>query len=136
MNSTDGYVSVNYTWDTLSRLSTVVDNRLGSQNTTTYTYDSANNVATVTYPNGFHAMLSYDDLNRMTSLTSSSSVYQRPFTGTRKRQIKATPRLNTTSDSCTPTVKVSSRIAQRRIAGSVRQPIREMGMLSAFWPYH
>ena len=41
--------NVSYTYDSLNRLSTVVDSRLG---TTTYTYDPASNVATVTYPNG------------------------------------------------------------------------------------
>src|SRR6185437_11484333 len=76
MNSADGHVSVNYTWDNLRRLSTVVDNNLGAQNTTTYTYDSAYNIATVTYPNGFHSMFGYDNLNRLTSLTASSNSYQ------------------------------------------------------------
>ena len=38
-------VSVTYQYDALNRLSAVVDNNLpGSSNTTTYTYDTANNV--------------------------------------------------------------------------------------------
>ncbi len=44
-------ISVAYTYDELNRLKTVVDNRLAAgQNTTTYDYDAASNVATVTYP--------------------------------------------------------------------------------------
>ena len=60
-------VSVGYTYDSLNRLSTVVDNRLGSgQNTTTYTYDTASNVATATYPNNVQSTFHYDPLNRLT----------------------------------------------------------------------
>ena len=44
-------VNVSYTYDGLNRLSTVVDNHLPSNNTTTYTYDNASNVVTVAYPN-------------------------------------------------------------------------------------
>ncbi|MFP5226058.1 MAG: hypothetical protein ACLGXA_00405 [Acidobacteriota bacterium] len=48
MTSRDGIVAVGYTWDSLNRLGTVTDNRLGgTSNTTTYTYDNANNLATV-----------------------------------------------------------------------------------------
>jgi YD repeat-containing protein len=39
--------SVGYTYDDLNRLSTVVDYNLPGQNTTTYSYDPASNVATV-----------------------------------------------------------------------------------------
>jgi len=43
----DGNVLVACTWDSLSRLSTVTDNRLGgAQNVTAYTYDTANNLET------------------------------------------------------------------------------------------
>ncbi len=55
-------VNVSYTYDTLNRLNTVVDSRLG---TTTYNYDDANNVANVTYPNGVQTAYTYDDLNRV-----------------------------------------------------------------------
>jgi YD repeat-containing protein len=66
-----------YTYDSLDRLSTVVDNRLQSgQNTTTYTYDPASNVATVTYPNGLRSTFTYDPLNRLTELST-------PITSTR-----------------------------------------------------
>lgn len=53
---------MSYTYDSLNRLSTVVDNRLMGNQTTTYTYHTANNVATVTYPNGVQALFQYDAL--------------------------------------------------------------------------
>jgi len=63
--------TISYTYDDLNRLSTVVDNRLPSGvNTTTYTYDTASNVATVTYPNGLQTTYQYDSLNRVTGLTT------------------------------------------------------------------
>jgi YD repeat-containing protein len=62
--------SVSYTWDDLNRLSTVVDNRLPGQNTTTTTYDPASNVATVAYPNGLTSTFTYDPLNRLTELST------------------------------------------------------------------
>jgi RHS repeat-associated protein len=69
-------VTVAYTYDTLNRLSTVVDNRLpGGQNTTTYTYDPASNLATVTYPNGLTSNFTYDDLNRVTALNATRASY-------------------------------------------------------------
>jgi RHS repeat-associated protein len=63
-------VSVAYTYDGQNRLSTVVDNRLTGQNTTSYTYDNASNVATVKYPNGLTSTLTYDTLNRLTELST------------------------------------------------------------------
>lgn len=47
-------VSVNYTYDTLNRLETVVDNRLAA--TATYGYDAIGNLETVTYPNGVRSV--------------------------------------------------------------------------------
>jgi YD repeat-containing protein len=61
--------SMSYTYDDLDRLSTVVDNRLSGNNTTTYSYDNASNVATVTYPNGVQSTFTYDTLNRVTGLS-------------------------------------------------------------------
>jgi len=67
-----------------------VDNRLGSgANTTTYTYDPANNLATVTYPNGLQSTLSYDQLNRLASLTSSVSGYDYQYGPTGNRTSSA-----------------------------------------------
>ncbi len=75
--------SMSYTYDDLNRLSTVTDNRLTGSNVTTYAYDSASNIATVTYPNGVQSTFTYDTLNRMTGLSSqpASYAYQRGPTG-------------------------------------------------------
>jgi RHS repeat-associated protein len=71
-SNTNG-VSLSYTYDTLNRLNTVVDGNLSSgHNTTTYTYDSANNVYTATYPNGVLTTFAYDPENRLTGLASST----------------------------------------------------------------
>jgi RHS repeat-associated protein len=79
-------VSASYTYDSLNRLITVVDGRLGSgANTTTYTYDLADNVATATLPNGVASTLTYDSLNRITSLESAVSGYGYYFDATGKR---------------------------------------------------
>jgi len=69
-------VNVSYTYDGLNRLSTVVDNRLPSNNTTSYTYDNASNVVTVAYPNGVTSTITYDELNRLTELSTSASGTQ------------------------------------------------------------
>ena len=80
-NNTNG-VSVAYTYDNLNRLSTVVDNRLAvGQNTTTYSYDPASNLATATYPNGLQSSFTYDDLNRLKSM--NGYTYQLGPTGNR-----------------------------------------------------
>jgi RHS repeat-associated protein len=68
-------ILVAYAWDELNRLSTVTDSRLLGNQTTTYTYDPASNVATVTAPNGLQTKLNYDSLNRLTSLTTPISSY-------------------------------------------------------------
>jgi RHS repeat-associated protein len=69
-------VSVVYAYDSLNRLSKVVDNRLpANQNTTTYSYDAAYNLATVTYPNGLQSTFTYDDLNRLNSLNATKAAY-------------------------------------------------------------
>jgi RHS repeat-associated protein len=63
-------VSAAYTWDDQNRLSTVVDGNLSGQNTTTYSYDDASNVATVKIPNGLTSTFTYDALNRLTELST------------------------------------------------------------------
>jgi RHS repeat-associated protein len=69
---------MSYTYDSLNRLSTVVDNNLpAGQNTTIYAYDTASNLVTVTDPNKLQSTIQYDSLNRLTSLntaTPNSSV--------------------------------------------------------------
>ncbi len=79
-SNTNG-ASMGYTYDDLNRLSTVTDNRTGG--VTNYTYDSASNVGTVTYPNGVQSTFTYDTLNRVTGLSSqpASYTYQRGPTG-------------------------------------------------------
>ena len=52
------------TYDPQNRLATVVDNNLSGQNTTTYSYDDASNVATVKLPNGLTSTFTYDAQNR------------------------------------------------------------------------
>jgi RHS repeat-associated protein len=68
-------VSVAYTYDDVNRLSTVVDNGLQGNNTTTYAYDAANNVATATLPNGVQSLYSYDALNRVSTVASQNAGY-------------------------------------------------------------
>jgi RHS repeat-associated protein len=65
--------SVAYSYDNLNRLQTVTDSRLSGNQTTTYTYDDANNVATVQIPNGLTSTFTYDSLNRLTELTTSTT---------------------------------------------------------------
>ena len=75
--------SVDYTYDDLNRLSSVTDGQLQGSQTTTYTYDPANNVAAVNYPNGVQSALTYDALNRITGLATQSTgyLYRRGPTG-------------------------------------------------------
>ena len=64
--------SMSYTYDSLNRLSTVVDNNLpADSNTTAYAYDTASNLVTVTYPNKLQSTIQYDSLNRLTSLNTA-----------------------------------------------------------------
>ena len=67
--------SVAYTYDELNRLSIVVDNRLQGNQTTTYSYDNANNVATVQIPNQLTSTFTYDSLNRLTAMTAGTTSY-------------------------------------------------------------
>jgi len=71
--------SMAYAYDDLGQLATVTDNRLAGNNVTSYTYDNASNVGTVTYPNGVQSTFTYDTLNRVTGLSSqpASYTYQR-----------------------------------------------------------
>jgi RHS repeat-associated protein len=67
-NHTNG-VSVDYSYDDLSRLSQVKDNRLtGSQNTT-YSYDAVGNLQSYSYPNTVTTSYAYNNLNRLTTLS-------------------------------------------------------------------
>jgi RHS repeat-associated protein len=92
-SNTNG-ASVAYTYDSLNRLSTVVDNRLIGQNTTTYTYDMASNLVTASYPNNSQSTFHYDQLNRLTALTTPNSgyLYQLGPTGNRTNATELTGR--------------------------------------------
>ena len=68
-------VSNSYTYDSLNRLGTVVDSRLASNQTTTYGYDTASNVASVTYPNAVQYGFNYDELNRLKQIATSQTGY-------------------------------------------------------------
>jgi len=73
-------VSVSYTYDSLNRLKTVIDSRLAMTNqTTTYGYDNASNVGSITYPNTVQYGFNYDELNRMKQTATSSQAG--PLTG-------------------------------------------------------
>jgi RHS repeat-associated protein len=81
-NHTHG-VSATYGYDDLSRLTSVVDGNLSGSNTTSYAYDNASNVGTVTYPNNIQMQFTYDTLNRVATAISQVSgySYQRGPTG-------------------------------------------------------
>jgi len=82
-SSNSNGASVSYSYDELNRLSTVEDNRLSGNNTTTYAYDPASNLTTATYANGVQSVMTYDPLNRVTGLATQNSgyLYQRGPTG-------------------------------------------------------
>jgi RHS repeat-associated protein len=67
-------VSVDYDYDALSRVSSVVDNRLPQgANSTTYTYDNVGNLQSYTYPNAVQTTHTFNSLNRLTEVTSALS---------------------------------------------------------------
>ena len=87
-SNADG-VAVDYTYDNLSRLETVIDTRL-AQGTTTYGYDSVGNLKIDTRPNSVRLDYTYNLVNRLTNLivgksgaTQSSYLYTLDRTGRR-----------------------------------------------------
>lgn len=66
---------VNYAYDQTERLSSVTDNRLTGNNTSTYGYDAASNLTSAAYPNGLQSTATYDTRNRLVSLTSPRAAY-------------------------------------------------------------
>lgn len=90
-------VSTSYGYDDLNRLTSVADTNLAGSNTTTYTYDNASNVGSVTYPNGVKAQFTYDTLNRVSSLDSQVSgyTYQRGPTGNQTNVVELGGRTET-----------------------------------------
>ena len=69
-------VSVDYSYDTLNRLSTVKDNKLIALNggVTSYTYDVVGNLQSYQYPNGVTSSYAYNSLNRLTTMTVGTPV--------------------------------------------------------------
>jgi RHS repeat-associated protein len=65
--------SVDYSYDADNRLSNAKDNRLDS-GTTTYSYDNAGNLQNYLYPNGVQTTHQYNNLNRLTNLTTTSGT--------------------------------------------------------------
>jgi RHS repeat-associated protein len=65
------------------------------QNTTTYSYDPASNLATVTYPNGLQSSFTYDDLNRVTAMNAAKASYSYMLspTGSRKQVTESSGRV-------------------------------------------
>ena len=84
-------IQVSYAWDELNRLSTVTDSRLLGNQTTTYTYDPASNVATVATPNGLTSSFNYDQMNRLTEMSTpiSSYTYTLGLTGNRTKAVES-----------------------------------------------
>jgi YD repeat-containing protein len=91
-SNTNG-VYVEYTYDSLNRLQTVVDHGLVGQQTTTYSYDPASNLATVEYPNGLQSTFTYDTQNRVTALSNAAASYTYTLDGTVGNRKGATERL-------------------------------------------
>jgi RHS repeat-associated protein len=73
----DNDVTVQLTWDSLSRKKTEVSgpNPISSYGkTTSYTYDDAGNLTRLDYPDGsFYVTRTYDDVNRLTLIEDGSS---------------------------------------------------------------
>lgn len=62
-------VSLDYNYDTLNRLSGVVDNNQPSgAQTTNYSYDDVGNLASFSTPNGVTHSYTYNTLNRLTNV--------------------------------------------------------------------
>ena len=93
-SNTNG-IYVEYTYDSLNRLQTVVDHGLVGQQTTTYSYDPASNLATVEYPNGLQSTFSYDTLNRITRLSNAAANYTYTLDGTVGNRTGVTEKLAT-----------------------------------------
>ncbi len=81
-------VDIGYAYDSLNRLQTVTDNRLAPNGTTSYTWDDAGSVATMTYANGVVHTFTPDVMDRMSNVavtksgtTLASHGYTFGFTG-------------------------------------------------------
>ncbi len=70
---------MSYTYDADNRMSTVTD---WLTNQTSYAYDDAGNLTTTTYPNGVSATDTYDNANRLLSVTNANTGTFSSFTYT------------------------------------------------------
>jgi RHS repeat-associated protein len=75
-------ISVDYTYDDLNRIESVVDNRLAGSTTTTYSYDAVGNTFSATLPNGLQTTYAYDSLYRPTQVTHSRGSVLAGYTQT------------------------------------------------------
>ena len=122
--------NVSYTYDDLDRLETVVDHRLTGNNTTTYSYDSASNVATAAYPNGLQSSFTYDTLNRLTAMNAgtASYSYQLGPTGNRTQSTESNGRtINWTYDGIYRLTNESITSDPHSVDGSVAYGLDPVG---------
>jgi RHS repeat-associated protein len=75
-SSNSNGVSVDYSYDTLNRLSSVKDNNIAVLNggVTNYTYDTVGNMQSYQYPNGITTSYAYNALNRLTTMTAGTPI--------------------------------------------------------------
>ena len=65
---------MDYSYDGVSRLATVRDNRQGAAAETAYGYDANGNLESVTYPNEVRTTYSYNALNRLTGISAGQGA--------------------------------------------------------------
>jgi RHS repeat-associated protein len=129
-SSNSNGANVSYTYDDLDRLETVVDHRLTGNNTTTYSYDSASNVATAAYPNGLQSSFTYDALNRLTAMNAgtASYSYQLGPTGNRTQASESNGRtINWTYDGIYRLTNESITSDPHSVDGSVAYGLDPVG---------
>ena len=137
-SSNTGGTSVAYSYDSLNRLARSWITACPAQNTTTYTYDPASNVATVSYPNGLQSTFTYDQLNRLTELSTppvADYKYTLGLTGIRTSAAESSGRtLNwnydgiyrLTNESHQPATRRTIQRQRRLQAGPGGQPLSEI----------
>ncbi|HOE93338.1 MAG TPA: DUF2341 domain-containing protein [Methanofastidiosum sp.] len=65
--------SITYTYDSRGRLTSETSDINGSTYTTSFSYDDASNITSITYPSTNSYSYTYDDVNRITALTGYAS---------------------------------------------------------------
>ncbi len=104
-SNADG-VSVDYTYDDLHRLESVIDNRLPA-GTTAYSYDAVGNLKSDLRPNGVRSDYTYNALNRLTNLMS-------PRAGTTQASLRATHWTGRAAASPSPRGRAHGQLHLRR----------------------